>query len=162
MSLVEVPVAVSVPATSANVGPGYDCLGLALELRDVYTAALVDRPGVQVEVFGQGAGVVAVDEANLVADSLLRGLTLFGEAPPLGIRLRCRNQVPHARGLGSSSAAIVGGLALARELAGVPLPAPPDRKDYLPVQAAGRLSRKAATPSALSCDEKQRQKRSRS
>lgn len=118
MSLVEVPVAVSVPATSANVGPGYDCLGLALELRDVYTAALVDRPGVQVEVFGQGAGVVAVDEANLVADSLLRGLTLFGEAPPSGIRLRCRNQVPHARGLGSSSAAIVGGLALARELAG--------------------------------------------
>ncbi len=118
MSLVEVPVAVSVPATSANVGPGYDCLGLALELRDVYTAEVVDRPGVHVEVFGQGAGVVSLDESNLVAGSLLRGLSLLGEAPPQGLRLRCRNQVPHARGLGSSSAAIVGGLALARELAG--------------------------------------------
>ena len=118
MSLVEGPVAVSVPATSANVGPGYDCLGLALELRDVYSAELSDRPGVRVEVVGQGAGAVATDEANLVARSLLHGLSLLGEAVPGGLRLRCQNRVPHARGLGSSSAAIVGGLGLARELAG--------------------------------------------
>jgi homoserine kinase len=118
MSLVEGPVTVSVPATSANVGPGYDCLGIALGLRDVYTLERSSHPGVRVQVTGEGAGVVPADETNLVARSLLRGLALLGERPPAGLRLRCQNQVPHSRGLGSSSAAIVGGLGLGRELAG--------------------------------------------
>lgn len=112
-SLVAGPVTVEVPATSANLGPGFDCLGLALELRDSLTAAVSDE--LQVSVQGEGAGEVALDESHLVVRALHRGLEVLGAGRP-GIRLHCVNRIPHSRGLGSSSAAIVGGLALARAL----------------------------------------------
>jgi homoserine kinase len=113
-SFVPGPVRVTVPATSANLGPGYDSLGLALELRDELEAE-VTGSGLVVEVEGAGAGTVPLDESHLVVRSMRAAFELLGEQPP-GLRLSCRNVVPHARGLGSSSAAIVGGVVLARAL----------------------------------------------
>lgn len=109
-------VRVSVPATSANLGPGFDSLGLALDLRDELEAELTGS-GLVVEVTGEGAGAVPLDEDHLVVRAMRRAFVALGDEPP-GLRLRCRNTIPHARGLGSSSAAIVGGLVLARALAG--------------------------------------------
>lgn len=109
---------VRVPATSANLGPGFDSLGLALGLFDEVTAtALEGAGGVTVEVEGEGAGSVAADERHLVAAAMLRAFDAVGVQAP-GLRLKCRNSIPHARGLGSSSAAIVAGIMLADALAG--------------------------------------------
>jgi homoserine kinase len=109
------PVTVSVPATSANLGPGFDALGLALDYRDTVVAEVLDRPGVQVTVAGMGAGVVPLDEGHLVYRSMRAAFEHMGARLP-GIRLVCTNVVPHARGLGSSSAAIVAGVCAARGL----------------------------------------------
>jgi homoserine kinase len=108
------PVRVVVPATSANLGPGYDALGLALDLHDELTAEVTDGD-LEVTVEGEGAGTLALDETHLVVRSMWAGFAAMGVTPP-GVRLHCRNAIPHARGLGSSSAAIVGGLGLARAL----------------------------------------------
>jgi homoserine kinase len=114
MTWVQGAVTVEVPATSANLGPGYDCLGLALELADTLEAEVVER-GLVVEVSGQGAAEVPRDESHLVVRSMVVALTAMGLELP-GLRLRCTNRIPHSRGMGSSSAAIVGGLVLARAL----------------------------------------------
>ncbi|MBF4162829.1 homoserine kinase [Nocardioides acrostichi] len=111
---VDGPVRVSVPATSANLGPGYDTLGLALDLRDELEGEVL-ASGLEVQVTGAGEGTVPLDESHLVVRSMRAAFTVLGEQPP-GLRLTCHNVVPHARGLGSSSAAIVGGLVLARTL----------------------------------------------
>ncbi|MBA2956622.1 homoserine kinase [Nocardioides sp. MAH-18] len=113
-TFVDGPVRVSVPATSANLGPGFDSLGLALSLRDELTAEVVES-GLVVEVAGAGAEDVPRDESHLVVRSMHAAFDLMGARPP-GLRLSCANLVPHARGLGSSSAAIVGGVVLARGL----------------------------------------------
>ena len=110
------PVRVTVPATSANLGPGFDSLGLALDLRDELVGEVV-ASGLAIEVEGEGAGVVPLDETHLVVRAMRAVFEVLDAAPP-GLRLTCRNRVPHARGLGSSSAAIVGGLVLARALVG--------------------------------------------
>lgn len=106
---------VSVPATSANIGPGFDSFGLALELRDRYAAQVLDEPNFDVDVSGEGAAEVKKDGKNLVIKSMLRGFEHMG-AKPKGIALRALNVIPHGRGLGSSASAIVGGLTLARSL----------------------------------------------
>jgi homoserine kinase len=111
---VEGPVRVSVPATSANLGPGFDSLGLALDLRDRLEAEVLPA-GLVVEVQGAGAHDVPLDETHLVVRAMRAGFAAMG-GQPAGLRLSCTNVIPHARGLGSSSAAIVGGLALARGL----------------------------------------------
>ncbi len=108
------PVQVTVPATSANLGPGFDSLGLALSLHDHLEAEVIDS-GLQVEVEGAGADDVPRDERHLVVRSMRAGFELLGAAPS-GLRLTCHNVIPHARGLGSSSAAIVAGVVLARGL----------------------------------------------
>lgn len=116
------PVAVEVPATSANLGPGFDSLGLALSLVDRIEARFTEGADVVVEVTGEGAGRVPADAANLVARIVRTGLATFDESGELarrGLALRCRNAVPHSRGMGSSAAAIVGGLAVSAHLAGV-------------------------------------------
>lgn len=105
---------VEVPATSANLGPGYDCLGLALELVDGLEAE-VRGDGLVVEVEGEGAAQVPRDERHLVVRSMQVAFAAL-DGPPPGLALRCTNRIPHSRGLGSSSAAIVGGLVLARAL----------------------------------------------
>ena len=106
---------ISVPATSANLGPGFDSLGLALELRDRYAAIILDSPDFDVDVSGEGADEVKKDKNNLVIKAMMRGFEYMGQKPK-GIELRQLNAIPHSRGLGSSAAAIVGGLALARNL----------------------------------------------
>ncbi|MGZ4486438.1 MAG: homoserine kinase [Nocardioides sp.] len=108
------PVRVSVPATSANLGPGFDSLGLALDLRDELEAE-VTASGLLVEVTGAGAEDVPRDESHLVVRSMRAAFAEMG-AEPAGLRLSCANVIPHARGLGSSSAAIVAGVCLARGL----------------------------------------------
>lgn len=114
VTFVEGPVGVSVPATSANLGPGFDSLGLALGLRDELEAELLPE-GLVVEVEGAGADDVPRDASHLVVRSMHAAFDRLGTRPS-GLRLRCRNVVPHARGLGSSSAAIVAGVVLARGL----------------------------------------------
>lgn len=113
-TFVDGPVTVTVPATAANLGPGYDALGVALGLRDRLVGE-VSGTGTAVEVTGEGADAVPRDDTHLVVQAMLHAFDEMGERPP-GLRLRCDNLVPHARGLGSSSAAIVGGIALARGL----------------------------------------------
>lgn len=107
---------VSVPATSANLGPGFDSLGVALELRDVVTATLSDVAGVRVTVSGEGAGTLPTDEKHLVAAVLLKALENLG-IEITGLDLSCNNSIPQGKGLGSSAAAIVAGLALAQAIA---------------------------------------------
>ena len=106
------------PATSANLGPGFDAFGLALGLYDELTVTPAES--ISVEVSGAGAGEVALDESHLVVRAVQAGLEALGVSVP-GFVLRCENRVPHGRGLGSSSAAIVGGIAAAYGLAGVEL-----------------------------------------
>lgn len=121
VTFVRGPVTVSVPATSANLGPGYDTLGLALALRDELTGEVLEAGNgtparLEVTVEGEGAGGgVPLDESHLVVRSMRLAFEQMGLAQP-SVRLHCVNVVPHSRGLGSSSAAIVGGLALARAL----------------------------------------------
>src|SRR4051794_2715371 len=105
---------VSVPATSANLGPGFDSLGLALDLRDELEAELTGS-GLVVHVRGEGAGAVPLDGDHLVVRAMRAAFDALG-GQPAGLSLTCRNSIPQARGLGSSSAAIVGGLLLARAL----------------------------------------------
>lgn len=115
-------VVVEVPATSANLGPGFDSLGLALTLTDRIAARFTSGNEVRVEVTGEGAGQVPHDGTNLVARIVRTGLATFDESGELagrGLALSCTNAIPHGRGLGSSASAIVGGLAVAAHLAGV-------------------------------------------
>jgi homoserine kinase len=109
------PMQVQVPATSANLGPGFDCLGLALNMHDRYMAQVMDESGVDIDVTGEGAENVPTTDKNLVIKAMYRGFDFLG-GRPRGIALRQLNVIPHGRGLGSSAAAIVGGLALARAL----------------------------------------------
>ncbi len=108
-------VQVSVPATSANLGSGFDTLGLALELRDRYAAQVLDDATFDIDVTGEGSDEIKKDKNNLVIKAMMHGFEHMGQKPK-GIALRQLNLISHGRGLGSSAAAIVGGLALAREL----------------------------------------------
>src|SRR5947209_19969980 len=108
------PVRVRVPATSANLGPGFDAFGLALCLYDEVTARVAGT-GIRVRVTGEGAGELAVDDSHLVIRSMRAAFDRLGVRPG-GIELACANQIPQARGLGSSSAAIVAGILAARAL----------------------------------------------
>lgn len=114
-----VEVAARTPASSANLGPGFDSLALALALYDrvgVQACATEDAT-VRVEVDGEGRGAVPLGEDHLVVRSLRAGLAYAGvPRAGLGLRLRCHNAIPHGRGLGSSAAAIAVGLVLARGL----------------------------------------------
>ena len=108
---------VRVPATTANVGSGFDCLGISFDLFDELELELTDDPGeLSVAVDGAGAGTVPLDERHLVVRSIREGLSEWGGGPH-GLRLTCHNAIPHSRGLGSSAAAIVAGLAFAWAIA---------------------------------------------
>src|SRR3954471_5034152 len=108
------PVTVRTPATSANLGPGFDALGLALTLYDDLEA-VVTGGGFAVTVTGEGAGELPKDEEHLVVRAMLATFDELG-GRPAGLAVSCANRIPQARGLGSSSAAIVGGIQLARAL----------------------------------------------
>ena len=116
MNAVNSGCAVVVPASSANLGPGFDAFGLALSLRDELIATEIPS-GLEINVTGEGAGDVPSGPEHLVVRAMEAAFAHVG-ARPTGVRLTCTNAIPHARGLGSSSAAIVGGLALGGHLVG--------------------------------------------
>jgi homoserine kinase len=108
-------VVVKVPATTANLGPGFDTLGLALALYDELEVTVRDEPGALVEVVGVGAGDVPTDETNLVVRAIAHTFSAVGVDMP-GLDLIARNSIPHGRGMGSSGAAIVSGIMAAKGL----------------------------------------------
>lgn len=110
---------VKVPASTANLGPGFDAFGLALALYDVVEVQVTDA-GLKVEVIDAGAGGVAdvpTDETHLVVRAIRRTCEHLGHHVS-GLHLRCFNAIPHARGLGSSAAAVVSGVVAGYALAG--------------------------------------------
>ncbi|MFC4127456.1 homoserine kinase [Nocardia rhizosphaerae] len=108
-------VTVRVPASSANLGPGFDALALALAIEDRIRVRTIES-GLEVEVTGEGARELPRDERNVVVRSIRRVFDTVGVRVP-GLHVHCHNKIPHARGLGSSAAAIVGGSAVAGALA---------------------------------------------
>lgn len=110
-------VRVDVPASSANLGPGFDCLGLGLELRDEIQARCTGDE-LLIDVAGEGADDLPRGAGHLVHRSMLALWRHLGVQPPRGLHLSCRNAIPHSRGLGSSAAAIVAGVTAAYVLAG--------------------------------------------
>jgi len=114
-------VRVTVPASTANLGSGFDALGMALAMHDVVDVAVTDA-GLAVDVTGEGAGDVARGEDHLVVRAVRAACRALGIDPP-GLSVRCRNVIPHSRGLGSSAAAVVAGVAAAYGLAGRPIDA---------------------------------------
>ena len=103
-----------VAASSANLGPGFDSLGLALSLYDQIVVEIIES-GLVVEVDGEGAGQVPLDSTHLVVRAVEHGLLTAGVQAP-GLKVHCHNGIPHSRGLGSSAAAVVGGLAVVNGL----------------------------------------------
>ncbi len=103
-----------VSASSANLGPGFDSIGLALSLSDEITVETTNY-GLLVAVEGEGADHVPLGPEHLVVRAVESGLQAAGVCAP-GLVVRCRNAIPHSRGLGSSAAAVVGGLAAANGL----------------------------------------------
>lgn len=112
-------VRVLVPATTANLGPGFDCLGMALSLYQEISLAETDG-GLDIQIEGEGAAELAHDQHNLIMRAAQRLFDRIG-FQPRGLSLRSINRIPLMGGLGSSSAAIVGGLVAANALAGQPL-----------------------------------------
>jgi homoserine kinase len=114
-----VAVEVRVPASSANLGPGFDSVGCALGVWDTCRASVTDTAGLVVEVEGEGAGAVPLDETHLVHRAMRTAWAESGVEAPAGLRLECLNAVPHGRGMGSSATAIVTGIVAALGLAAV-------------------------------------------
>jgi homoserine kinase len=104
-----------VPASTANLGPGFDCLGMALGLYDEIVVRTTDS-GLQIRVEGEGADDVPWGPTHLVVRAIERGLESLGVWAD-GLDVVCRNVIPHSRGLGSSASAVVGGLAAGAGLA---------------------------------------------
>ncbi|HNV42248.1 MAG TPA: homoserine kinase [Ornithinibacter sp.] len=114
-----VEVEVRVPASSANLGPGFDSIGCALGVWDTCRARVTSTPGLTVTVAGEGAGSVPLDATHLVHRAMVVAWGELGVEPPAGLALDCTNQVPHGRGMGSSATAIVTGIVAAQALADV-------------------------------------------
>ncbi len=107
-------VTVKVPATTANMGPGFDCLGMAL---DIWNSIHVELGPAGMEIEGEGADSLPRDHQNLVSACFSRLFAEIGSPVPR-VKIVCRNAIPLGRGLGSSSAAVVGGLAAANNICG--------------------------------------------
>lgn len=108
-------VQVKVPATTANLGPGFDTLGMALALYDELSATVVASGNSRVTVQGVGEASVPTDSSNLVLQSMAATFAHFGVNTPI-VERHCTNRIPHGSGMGSSGAAIVGGIMLAKGL----------------------------------------------
>ncbi|CAB4885565.1 unannotated protein [freshwater metagenome] len=109
------PMQVQVPASSANLGPGFDAFGLALSMHDRYVAQVLDDVVLDIDVTGEGADEVPRTDKNLLVKAMYKGFDFLGGRPK-GLAIRALNVNPHGRGLGSSASAIIGGLVLARAL----------------------------------------------
>ncbi len=115
MSLLGRSVTVRVPATTANLGPGFDTLGMALAVYDELQVTVRAQPGATVRVVGVGEGEVPTDETNLVVRSIAHAFASVGQQMP-GLDLVAHNAIPHGRGMGSSGTAIVAGIMAAKGL----------------------------------------------
>lgn len=109
-------VRVQVPATTANMGPGFDTLGMALKMYNTVEMEAAGH-GLRIEVEGDGADQIPRNNRNIVHTAAARVFKAVGFSPP-GLRIKIINNVPLARGLGSSAAAIVGGLVAANIVSG--------------------------------------------
>lgn len=109
-------VRVQVPASTANMGPGFDCLGMALQLYNTIEVSQIPS-GLIIEIFGEGSRNIPRDENNLVYKAVLRVFKAVGHTAP-GLKIKLANNIPVARGLGSSTAAIVGGVIGANIISG--------------------------------------------
>ncbi len=115
-------VTVRIPATSANCGPAFDCMGVACSLYDDFTYAIeTDHLGLRLRTTGEGAGQLHPSSHNLAFASFLKIWNRYTNHQKIGITLTMHNDIPLSRGLGSSSAAIVGGIVAASELSGAQL-----------------------------------------
>lgn len=112
-------VTVKVPATTANLGPGFDCIGAALQLHNEFKFTRNDG-GLVIQVSGTEADKVQTDESNLLYQAFVKLYEYIQETPP-SVKIEIKLGVPLARGLGSSATAIVGGLVAGNALAGSPL-----------------------------------------
>ena len=110
---------VTVPGSSANLGPGFDTLGIALSLYDTVEVE-VTRSGLEVEIFGEGADELPRDGSHLVVKAI-RSALKAADVEVSGLRVVCTNNIPQSRGLGSSASAAVAGVAAGNGLAGFPL-----------------------------------------
>ncbi len=113
-------ITVTVPATTANLGPGFDCIGAALTLYNEFKFTRLEEGGLTIHVTGSEAERVQTDESNLLYQAFLKLYQYIEQTPP-SVKMEIQLGVPLARGLGSSATAIVGGLIGANELAGTPL-----------------------------------------
>lgn len=120
MKLRQGPVTVEAPASSANLGPGFDAMALALDLHLRVTVTPLDHGSEQLVVEGEGADEIGLDAGNRFLIGLERGLQVVGLEPPV-MRIEMRNEIPLARGLGSSAAAVVAGLRAAEAMSGTEL-----------------------------------------
>jgi len=109
-------VRVRVPASSANIGPGFDSIGLALGIWDEYVVTVTAEPALSIDIEGEGAGELPRDERHLVHRSMLNAWEQLQVQTPAGLHLTCRNAVPQGRGLGSSATSIVAGIVAAQGL----------------------------------------------
>ena len=132
---------IKVPATTSNLGPGFDCLGMAL---DIWNTLRVKRGGSGFEITGQGAGELPTDTSNLLYECYLKVFSEIGKPAPK-VRFICDNQIPLGRGLGSSSAASIAGIIAANEIAGRPF----DKQGLLELAARIEGHPDNATPAVL-------------
>lgn len=109
-------VRVRVPASSANIGPGFDSIGLALGIWDECVVTVSDDPGLRIDIEGEGADEVPRDEHNLIHRSIVAAWHALHVQTPAGLHMSCRNTVPHCRGVGSSATSIVAGVVAAQGL----------------------------------------------
>jgi homoserine kinase len=108
-------VVVRVPATSANLGPGFDTLGIALAYYDELEVTAAKAGTLKIEVHGEGEAEVPLDESHLVVRAIHETFRRAGQKPP-GLILKANNKIPHGRGMGSSGAAVVSGIMAAKGL----------------------------------------------
>ncbi len=114
-------VRVRVPASSANIGPGFDSIGLALGIWDECVVTVTAEPALVIDIEGEGAEELPHDERHLVHRSMLRAWEQLQVETPAGLHLSCRNAVPQGRGLGSSATSIVAGIVAAQGLCDIAL-----------------------------------------
>ena len=112
-------VRVRVPASSANIGPGFDSIGLALGIWDECVATVTAAPGLRIDVTGEGADEVPRNELNLIHRAMVAAWNQLEVQTPAGLHLSCHNTVPHCRGLGSSATSIVAGVLAAQGLSDI-------------------------------------------
>ena len=110
-------ISVHVPATTANLGPGFDCLALALNIWNHATFSL-EGEGIKLHIKGEGSGKLVDDKRNLIAKSFIKFFKAYNLSEPLGLVIECENNIPLGSGLGSSAAAVITGLIGANALLG--------------------------------------------